>query len=118
MAPKMIREESAALRFTPGFTICATVREHGNRLDGRHKKSRAQKIKHAYFSGRIWWQRAPRPLGTAKICGYPPPALRPVGEPVEGAACTRRRGMGFGTYSHRRALVSIQQACYCLARAR
>src|SRR5262249_37856768 len=57
MAPKMIREVSAALGFTPGSTICATGR---NCLDGRHKKSCARKIKHAYRSGRTFGQRAPR----------------------------------------------------------
>src|SRR5262249_46775663 len=44
MAPKMIREESAALRFTPGFTICATVREYGNRLDGATKNRARKKL--------------------------------------------------------------------------
>src|SRR5262249_52691797 len=83
MAPKMIREVSAALGFTPGSTICATGRDC---LDGRHKKSCARKIKHAYRSGRTCGQRAPRdrsqkyfrdsvPPSTAKargcLCGGP-----------------------------------------------
>jgi hypothetical protein len=80
----MIREESAALRFTPGSAIDAMHRRRpvAHARGGKNSRTRKKSMLIAP-AARGCSARRDR-LGPQFFADTPPAALRPVGEPVEG----------------------------------